>query len=167
MEEVWIDIKDYEGLYMISSCGNVKSLGNNKNRKEKIKKTFERNEHLAITLHKKGVKETFQIHILVAQAFIPNPENKPIVHHIDHNPLNNNVDNLMWVTEEQHKALHPEVKTAPKTVIQYTVDGQFVKEWKSLQEIEKELGYSSANICNCCNNKKRYKTAYNYKWKYQ
>lgn len=71
-------------------------------------------ERLQVKLYKEG--KSFQRYVarLVAEAFIPNPENKPEVHHIDGNPLNNDVSNLMWVTHEEHIALHKLMREARK-----------------------------------------------------
>ena len=167
--EIWVDIIGYEGLYQVSNFGRVKSLGNGRsnNSKEKILKTLN-NGHLFVVLWKNGAKNRQYVHILVAIHFIPNPENKPIVHHIDHNPLNNNAENLVWLTKKEHAKEHPErYKKAgkkPKITIQYTNDGEFIKQWNSVAEIQQELGYNNSAIIKCCQGK--YKQAYGYKWKY-
>ena len=98
MEE-WKDIKGYEGLYQISNKGRVKSLGNNKTKKEKILKPRKCNGYFSVRLCKKGEKpKPFDIHRLVAEHFLPNPDNLPVVNHKDENKLNNNVENLEWCT---------------------------------------------------------------------
>lgn len=100
MEE-WKDIKGYEGLYQISNKGRVKSLGNNKSRKEKIRDgKIDNNGYKRIGLCKNGKEKKYKIHRLVAQAFLPNPDNLPVVNHKDENKLNNNVENLEWCTQE-------------------------------------------------------------------
>ena len=99
MEE-WKDIKGYEGIYQISNKGRVKTLGNNR-RKEKIREGIEDNTgYKRISLYKNRKEKKYSIHRLVAQAFLPNPDNLPVVNHKDENKLNNNVENLEWCTQE-------------------------------------------------------------------
>ena len=111
MIELWKDIKDYEGFYQVSNLGRVKSLsrsiydsrGYMIYRKGKIKKpSVDKNGYPQIGLCKNGTVITRKIHRLVAETFIPNPENKPEINHKDEDKLNNCVDNLEWVTEKEN-----------------------------------------------------------------
>lgn len=178
MEEIWRDIVGYEGLYQVSNLGRVKSLERDvynlrygtKHLKEKILKAGNNGtEHLFVNLYKNGVKKPSKVHVLVAEAFIPNPYNKPIVHHKDHNPQNNNVSNLVWLTHEEHMAEHPEIfeasrKACSKHINQFTLDGLFIKEWYSSWDIHRELEYNNSHIIQCCKGKR--KSANGYIWKY-
>lgn len=113
MEE-WKDIKGYEGKYQISNLGNVRSLWRYKPSgrgkyvsKEVLVKELKsiRSGSLGyriVTLMDDGKRDRRHIHRLVAEAFIPNPENKPNVNHIDYNPSNNNVNNLEWCTQREN-----------------------------------------------------------------
>ena len=116
MEEIWKDIKEYEGKYQISNFGNVRSTydQNQFKKTSRIKnlKAGERNGYLVINLQNKAKlkgKKSYQIHRLVAEAFIPNPENKPIINHIDENRKNNVVTNLEWCTQKEN-VLHSKYK---------------------------------------------------------
>ena len=92
--------------FMISTKGRIFSLNYNKTGEIKELKVFlNADGHKEITLKFKGQNYNRRIHRLVAIAFIPNPDNKPHVHHIDGNSLNNDINNLMWVTEEEHNVL--------------------------------------------------------------
>ena len=107
--EIWKDIQGYEGLYQVSNLGRVKSLGRNIKKpllksgycwqEERILKPYKnRKGYLNVRLCKDSRTKDFQIHRLVAIAFIPNPENKPQIDHINADKTNNNVNNLRWVT---------------------------------------------------------------------
>ena len=103
--EVWKDITGYEGLYQISNYGQVKSLHYHRGASEKIMALKTMRGYKLIGLRKNGVKKIFQVHRLVAKAFIANPYNLEQVNHKDTNKANNHVDNLEWVTAREN-SLH-------------------------------------------------------------
>lgn len=155
--EIWRDIKGYEGLYQVSNYGRVKSLNYKRTNKEKNMVLTKLNSgHLEVRFCKEGIVRHFFIHRLVAEAFIPNPNNYGVVHHIDHNPQNNVVENLEWMSEEEHKKIHHSSNggnagRSCKTVYQYTLDGKLVAVWKSASEAARQLGFQESQISNCCN----------------
>lgn len=110
MQEIWKDVRGYEGLYQVSNLGRVKSLERQvklrqytKNLPEKnMKLTLNKRGYLYVHLCKNGKYQGYRVHRLVAMAFIPNPHNKPQVNHIDRNVLNNSVDNLEWCTNAEN-----------------------------------------------------------------
>lgn len=189
MEEIWKDIKGYENLYMISSYGRVKSVDKydrlGRFWKGKIlKNNKQSNGYFSVGLSKNGKMKYFLIHRLVAEAFIPNPENYPCVNHKDENPSNNFVSNLEFCTygynnnygtrnqrlseslkshsvSEQSKKKMSQIKN--KTVFQFTRDGKFVKQWKSVNEAEETLGIW--HISSCATGKRE--TAGGFKWSYK
>lgn len=91
VKEIWKDVCGYEGKYVVSNLGDVKSCKTNKTLIPEI-----RTGYLSVDLCVNGQRKKRRIHRLVAQAFIPNPENLPQVNHKDQNSMNNNVENLEW-----------------------------------------------------------------------
>lgn len=107
-EEIWKDIKGYEGIYQVSNLGKVKSLTrnslNNSNTKDRLlKQGVTKKGYASVTLCKDKVRRTYRVHRLVAEAFIPNHENKPQVNHIDEDKTNNRDDNLEWMTNKENR----------------------------------------------------------------
>lgn len=108
------EIKDYEGLYKITSEGNIYSLDRYNIDKHGQKKFYPgkllkfdtiKRAHTTyhrVTLSKNGVSKRYQVHRLVAETFIPNKDNKSIVNHIDNNGCNNDVSNLEWCTHSEN-----------------------------------------------------------------
>lgn len=168
MEEIWKPVVGYEGMYEVSNLGRVKSLNYKRTGKEQIiDGSVDKKDYIRFALYKHKRRKIITGHKLVALAFIPNQENKSEIHHIDGNPSNNAVDNLMLVTPEEHKALHKEehILKVSKPVYQYTLDGEFVKEWASLSEIHRVLKYSVSAISSCCLGNAL--TNYNFQWSYE
>jgi len=104
--EQWRDVVGYEGLYEVSNIGNVRSLdrevrnptgGGMRLRKGRLlRHSYHKHGYPRVSLYDEGIKTTVDIHRLVAEAFIDNPDNHPFVLHNDDNPKNNSVDNLRW-----------------------------------------------------------------------
>lgn len=113
VKEVWKDIEGFEGLYQVSNLGRVKSLNYKGSGKEGILRSNPNPNcigyggYCLVSLRSKTTNtRTYSIHRLVATAFIPNPENKPIVNHINHNKQDNRVTNLEWVTQKENVAAY-------------------------------------------------------------
>lgn len=111
MEEIWKDIPEYEGMYQISNFGRVKSLGrpytNRLGHTRTLKERYmtlvpNTSGYLEFACCNNNVYKRFRVHRLVAMTFIPNPENKPQVNHIDGDKTNNRVDNLEWNTASEN-----------------------------------------------------------------
>ena len=165
MNEEWKDINGYKGLYQVSNLGRVRSVRYNK---ERIMELSYSHGYLRVGLYKNNKLKSHSVHRLVAQAFLDNPDNLPCVNHKDECKTNNHVDNLEWCSHQYNNTygtvIQRRTEKNAKTVYQYTMDGEFVKKWISMKEIELELGFHSTNISACCRGKRP--MAYGYVWKY-
>lgn len=181
-DEVWKDIKGYEGSYQVSNMGRVKSFC----RKTRILKPQKTQDgYLQVCLCRDGKKKRLYVHRLVAGSFIPNLENKETINHINEIKTDNHVSNLEWMTraENNNHGTHTErgvkkrkgrkqskewidkrAKGNSKPVLQFTLDGKLVKEWSSITEAGKS-GFTPSNIIKCCRGKQ--KTSKGYIWKYK
>ena len=180
--EVWKDIKDYEGLYQVSNFGRIKSLERYKNChskkvlvKEKLLSGHTRrpntNDYLNVVLSKNGECKRYAIHRLVAQEFIDNPDGKPQVNHIDGNKQNNRADNLEWCTNKEN-CIHAVKnglfrKKKNKKIIQLSLRGEKLKVWDTLAEIQDELGIDKRLVHRCCNHYENTKKAKGFIWKFE
>lgn len=183
MEEIWKYVKGYEGLYLISNLGRVKNLQKYYIRKNikipkkqcELKTCKGKVGYIVTDLNKNNKRKTKYIHRLVAEAFIPNPENKPCVNHKDGNKLNNKISNLEWVTYSENNKhawdnnlkpnalLRMKAGTRKIKVNQYDLEGNFIKQWDSIIEAEKHYNTYKGRISICC---KKNRIASGYKWKY-
>lgn len=117
MNEIWVPVKGYDGLYEVSNLGRVRSCdrlqknlltGSFSIRKGKLLSPCVRNKnkgvlYLFVRLFKDGKGKSITVHRLVAEAFVPNPEHKPSIDHIDTDIYNNSVENLRWVSEKENQ----------------------------------------------------------------
>ena len=152
------DIKNYEGIYGITSCGKVWSY----KRKKFLKPTDNGSGYLIVQLCKNGEVKTYSLHRLVAQAYLPNPENLPQVNHRDENKTNNCLQNLEWCDAKYNANYGTRNETIKKPILQFTLDGEFVREWSSATDVGKTV---NVGICNCLKGRK--KSAYGYIWEYK
>ena len=185
-EEIWVDICGYEGLYQVSNRGRVRSLDREIYKNNNVKQfsksfilKFEKNKgYNYVHLFKNGVRKRMAVHRLVAEAFIPNPESKPVIDHINTIRDDNRVENLHWVTPKENME-NPLTKEKRKTikptgrpkgansikVVQLDKDtNELIKIWNSAMEAQRECGFDNGNINRCCRGK--YKSHKGYKWMY-
>ena len=165
MKEIWKDKKDYEGHYQVSNFGRVKSI---KFGKEIILKQSIRHGYYYVCLSKNGIVKTYNVHRLVAEVFLPNPNNYKEVNHKDENPQNNIVSNLEWCDRLYNvrygTGIERRSKTQSKPVLQYDLEGNLIREWKSVTECGRN-GYNHGNVAACCRGKlKKYK---GFIWRYK
>ena len=136
MEEIWKDIAGYENLYQVSNLGNVKTVKQNKILKQHISV----HGYLRCRMRKNNKTKKFVVHRLVAKAFIPNPENKPCVDHIDTNKQNNNVKNLRWVTYSENMKNPITIKAMNKYKYKKVRCLENGEIFNSIREASKKIG---------------------------
>ena len=176
MNELWKDVHGFEGLYMISNLGKIKSIDhyvkcNTGKRlvKGRVLKACDRgNGYPFVTLGKDGKQYNMSIHRMVAIAFVPNPQKYKEVNHIDENKSNFHVENLEWCDRNYNnnhgtRQNRVTIKNSKK-VIQMEGD-KVLRIWFSLSDIARELNFSIGNISSCCNGSRP--SAYGYVWKYE
>ena len=147
--EIWKDIEGYDGLYEVSNTGKVKSLNYRRTGKEKILKPQDNGKgYLYVILYKDGKMKSCRVNRLVAQAFLPNPDNLPEVNHIDQCRTNNNVENLEWCTTHYNVEY-----SQAKAVIGINKVSGLITEFPSAYEASRQTGITRSHICECCNGK--------------
>lgn len=164
MEEIWKDIIGYEGHYQVSNLGNVRSIKFNRIKLLTPYKEIKRYGYLSVYLRLPGSKKIKKVHRLVAEAFIPNPDNLPCVNHIDENKENNCVENLEWCTVEYNLNYGTRIEKFMKRVSQYSIEGNFIKTYNSEEQAAKETNSKARGISNCVRG--RQKTHNGFIWKY-
>ena len=167
-KEVWRDIPNYEG-YQASNLGRIKSLERidalGHRLKEKILKPQLGRRYYQVCLCKQSIKKTCKIHRLVWEAFNGQIPEGLQVNHINEIKADNRLENLNLMTAKENSNWGSRNERISKPVLQFTLDNILVKEFPSVIQIERELGFSCGNIVNCC--KGRYKQAYGYIWRYK
>lgn len=153
-EEEWREIKGFNGEYWVSSNGRVKNINTNRI----FSGRYDGAGYKAVTLKGKD----YNVHRLVALAFLDNPNKLPHINHIDEDKTNNNVENLEWCSISDN-VKHSIYKQCCK-VKQITKDGELVKVWDSFYQINRELGYARQPIIKVCKGKQQY--SYGFRWEY-
>ena len=170
MKEIWKDIPNYEGIYKISNLGRLKSFRayNSFTKgyyyKEKIiKGKIDNNGYVMVCLVKNGQYKYCRIHRLVAEAFIDNPNNYPIINHKDENKQNNIVSNLEWCTYLYNNTYGNKNKKISKAIIQYDLEDNFIKEYPSINEAGRQNNIPHTSILYALKHTEG--ITHNYKWK--
>lgn len=189
----WLSLEDFEGevwkqtefpYYVISNYGRLKRLAHTSSAKGKQRQykqflkericRFSVNAHGYLTFQFHGHKKAKLAHRLVAEAFIPNPHNLPMINHKDENPSNNKVNNLEWCDAKYNSNYGTSRNRRSKTMLnvrkninriikQYTLNGEYIKSFQGELEIKSE-GYQYGAITACCRHESRYSQGY--VWRY-
>ena len=182
--ENWKDIKGYEGFYQVSNLGRVRSLERDvyNSRGTLIRHTEEKILAPAlngigysfVNLHKNGKSKVILVHRLVAEAFIPNPENKPQVNHKNEIKTDNCVDNLEWCDASYNINFGTRTERSIQNRRSYKLENnprakavfcvELNKTFDCAIRVEEELGICGSSICNVCKGKQ--KTAGGFHWRY-
>lgn len=177
--EIWRPVKGYEGLYEVSNLGRVRSLartcksrgGCRKPIKERVLCSEVTAGYVRVNLSMDGYMRHYLVHRLVAEAFIPNPENLPMINHINEDKTDNRVENLEWCTASYNinygECVIKIKKNQPhkRPVCQYDKDWVLLAEYQSLHEAGKLSGVRWQDISACCCG--RQNTAKGYIWRYK
>lgn len=170
--EEWLSIEDYEN-YQVSNMGRVKSLANDKLRKEKILRQRKNNKtgYLCVNLYKEGKGKNCSVHRLVGNAFLENKNGYPCFNHKNEIKTDNRVENLEPCTHKynlnyknaQARRLASIDEKLSRQVYQYNKQGTLVSIWQSVNEVGRN-GFDNGAVCNCCNGKR--KTHRGFIWSY-
>ena len=173
MDEIWRDIKGFEGYYQVSNLGRIRGTdrivghrqGKTRLWRGNIKiPTTTQTGYLKVRLFKNGKSVTREVQRFVAEAFIDNPMNKGQVNHIDGNKKNNRVDNLEWVTPREN-VMHSfyVLEHGLQKVAQYDLNGNYIRSFKSVKEAGETTGIARCSISNVAHGRRN--KAGNYIWR--
>lgn len=191
--EIWKPVVGYEGLYEVSNLGNVRSLNYRRtNTVKNLSPSISKDGYIRVNLWKNCKGKVLAVHRLVAEAFVPNPDNKPQIDHINTDKTNNTVwlnedgsvnydkTNLRWVSHKENmnnpltikdlskiRIGNENAKSTYRAVLQYTKDGKLIKEWVSMNSAARELKINRSGIHSCCNGINRTKSYGGYVWRYK
>ena len=181
-KEYWKPVVGYEGLYEVSNWGRVKSIdkiinhypsGKSIRRGKLISLHNDGHGYLTVCLCKNGISKHYKVHRLVAEAFLPNPNNYPCVNHRNEIKTDNRVENLEFCSYSYNNTYGTRLQKVSekmtngklsKRVLQYTLDGEFIKEWESVKETGRN-GFNYKLVHACIIGKQ--KTHKGFIWKYK
>ena len=173
--EIWktavYDGEIYEGLYKVSNLGRILSLNYKRTGKAKLRNPVEiPNGYLQVGFSKNKKTKTCYVHRLIAETFLPNPENLPEVNHKDEDKTNNFVflnedgsvdkekSNLEWCDRKYNNNYGTRterfIKTMSKKVLQFSKTGEFIREWESTMECGRN-GFCQSHVAACCRGERK------------
>ena len=186
MTEEWKAVEGYEGIYEVSNLGRVRSvdhLARHVSRtgteftvtyKGRIRKPYtDKDGRQRVMFKKDGKHVAMKVHRLVAEAFIPNPDNLPYINHKDENPSNNRADNLEWCTHEYNVRYGTAIMRIRETqlkrahaVYQMDLEGNVLGKFLSLERAAEAMGCCTQLIKRVCDGKPHCFTAKGYRWRW-
>ena len=181
--EIWktavYDDELYEGLYKVSNLGRILSLNYNHTGKPGLMNPGkDTNGYSMVILWKNGEPKTIKVHRLVAQTFLPNPENKPCINHKiegdegktinmvffnEDGTIDKERTTIEWVTYKENNDYGTRTERAAKAringkkskkVLQFTLNGEFVREWESTMECGRN-GFCQSHVAACCRGERK------------
>jgi len=178
VDEIWKEVSGFNGMYRISNCGRLESIftGSPIIREPSLNKGY---PSICLRINKKTINK--RIHRLVAEAFIPNPDNKKTINHIDGNKQNNHVSNLEWCTQKENVQhayriglskpnrleIFKELKINEKEIYRYSIEGDYIDSFPSLLEATIHVNGNNGCISRFANHRGNMTHSYGYKWSYE
>lgn len=178
-KEIWTPVIEFEELYEVSNLGRIRNKKTKKIKKQRLGNI----DYKTVALSKKGKTYIKTVHRLVLNSFVGTNDKSLTVNHKDHNKLNNNLDNLEYMTHEENiqdawksgiydsrvkkqKENMINNKIRSRAVNQYDLDNNFIKRWDSIIDACDYYGWGrNGHISDCCNGKS--KQSHGYIWKYE
>ena len=179
MNEIWREIRGFEGLYRVSNLGRV--MGYPRITRSGyyiapriIKGSLYTSGYIVVKLRCGDKLKRFAVHRLVAEAFVQNPGRYPIINHKDEDKTNNRADNLEWCTHQYNSTYgtaierkrESYIKKHSKAVRQYSLSGEFLKEYRSTTEAARASGACVSEISSCCKRRENAVSANGFQWRY-
>ena len=161
MEEIWKDIKGFEGIYQVSNLGRVKRVKTGRI----LKSDMNSKGYLRVGLCKNSIKSNKRVHRLVAETFIPNPDNKSEVNHIDENKTNNSLDNLEWMTTKENINHGTRNERVSIPIITTNIKTGESTEFYGISECARQLGLNAGNITSVLKGRLKQTKGYTFKYK--
>lgn len=149
MSEIWKDIPDYEDIYQVSNFGRVRNVIKGTIKKQVVSKTG----YWVVNLWKNNISKVYKVHRLIAEAFIPNPEGKNEVNHIDLVKTNNMISNLEWTTHKENMqhakkmgAMKNKYYGTGQSINMYTHDGNYIQTFEDYRSVYEYFGVTNDGV---------------------
>ena len=182
--EIWktavYDGEIYEGLYKVSNLGRILNLNyRNTGKAELMTPRKNKGGYLTVGLSKNRKEKTCYVHRLIAETFLPNPENKPCINHKiegkkgkkinmvifnEDGSVNKEKTTIEWATYEENNNYGTRTERTSKPVLQLSLSGELIREWESTQECGRN-GFNQGHVCLCCNGKQKSHKGFRFMYK--